>query len=365
MNAYVASLIQIESWFYSFAEKNRFFFPKRTGAVNYQFEQIDNTHSFDFFSYKPTILPPVKKLFPDGEILFTYHKDKAGHYIFNQGSTIKPQILAGIRPCDLKAIHLMDGVFSEGIKDTHYLQRREQTSLIAFNCLMPCDEQCFCEAAHSLDFEDGADIFITPLFINKDTEQQYLVELLTTQGEQLAQTLNAESCDDPVALKQQAKSHRPKPFGRQFDTPLKQLSEIIHREDAADIYERYAQRCFSCGTCNLVCPTCYCFDTQDDFSLDGNSGEKTRHWDACLNPGFAEVAGGHNFRAEAAARQRHRVRRKFAYLSQRFSADSFCTGCGRCGRQCTTDIDIFDIVNDVCQSVKTADQENTQEETGK
>ena len=365
MNAYVANLDQIESWFYYLAKHNQFFFPEKTEAINYQFAQIDDTHHFDFFSYTPTILPPIKKIFPDGEILFTYHNDEQGHYSFHQGSNISPQILAGVRPCDLKAIHLMDQVFSDGIKDTHYLQRRDKTTIIAFNCLQPCDDHCFCETVHSLDFDTGADIIITPLSINNANKTEYLIEITSTQGEQLAQTLTATPCDTPDDTKKQAKSLRPKPFGRQFVTPLEQLSTLIHSEDADDIYDHYAQRCFSCGTCNLVCPTCYCFETKDDFALDGKSGQKTRHWDACLNPGFAEVAGGHNFRAEAAARQRHRVRRKFTYLSQRFSEDAFCTGCGRCGRQCTTDIDIFDIVNDVCQSVAAPDQKESGPEAQK
>lgn len=363
MNAYIANLDQMESWFYYLSDNNQLFFPQKTGALNYQFEQIDAACCLDFFSYKPTILPPVKKLFPDGEVLFTYHKDNDGHYHFSQNSP-KTQILAGVRSCDLKAIHLMDKVFSDGIKDMHYLQRRKNSAIIAFNCLSPCDDQCFCEAAHALDFEQGADIFITHLSAD-NKPQQFLLELLTTQGEQLAQSLTAVACTEPEQLKKQAKSQRPAPFGRQFAAPLEQLSAIIHSEDADDVYEHYAQRCFSCGTCNLVCPTCYCFETQDDFALDGNSGQKTRHWDACLNPGFAEVAGGHNFRPETAARQRHRVRRKFAYLSQRFSEDAFCTGCGRCGRQCTTGIDIFNIVNDVYHSLSPTEQDKALPEAEK
>jgi CO dehydrogenase/acetyl-CoA synthase alpha subunit len=66
-------------------------------------------------------------------------------------------------------------------------------------------------------------------------------------------------------------------------------------------------------------------------------------------PEFTVVAGGHNFRPEPAARQRHRVKRKFEYLMERFGGESFCVGCGRCGRQCTTHIDIFEIVNDVAK----------------
>ena len=361
MNAYIAHLDQIESWFFNLAEKQPFFLPKKTEAVNYRFEMLysetnDKHHFLDLLSYKPTILPPGKNIFPDGEILFTYHKDEQGHYHFTQGSNIESQILAGVRACDLKGIYLLDAAFSDGIKDTHYLQRREKTDIIAFNCLTPCDDHCFCETAQSLDFQKGADIFITPLFTeNKEQDQQCLVEVLSSRGDDLVKTLISDECPNPDEIKERALAGRPKPFGRQFAAPVEQLIKTIHQEDADTIYEQYAQRCFSCGTCNLVCPTCFCFETKDELELDGlldkQKGKKTRHWDACLNPGFAEVAGGHNFRPDPADRQRHRVRRKFDYLPQKFD-QTFCTGCGRCGRQCTTGIDIFDIVNDVYLSVK-------------
>ncbi|MCW8929348.1 MAG: 4Fe-4S dicluster domain-containing protein [Gammaproteobacteria bacterium] len=356
MNAYITDLNQIESWFFKLAEKQPFFLPIKTEGINYRFEKLNdvrenNEQSFpELLSYKPTLLPPGKNIFPDGEILFSYYKDEQGHYQFTQGSNIESQIISGIRACDLKGIHLMDAVFSDGIKDIHYLQRREKTHIIAFNCMTPCDEHCFCEAAGSLDFQTGADIFITPLV----EENKFLLEAQSSIGIELIKTLTASECLNPVELKEQALSSRPAPFGRQFVEPIEQVSKIIHQYDADKVYQQYAERCFSCGTCNLVCPTCYCFETKDEFEL-GNDlsqgrGTKSRHWDACLNPGFAEVAGGHNFRADPAARQRHRVRRKFDYLPQRFE-QTFCTGCGRCGRQCTTDIDIFDIVNDVCSSV--------------
>lgn len=354
MNSYIAHLDQIESWFFNLAEKHPFFLPRKTEGINYRFETLafktsDNSQSLDLLSYKPTILPPGKNIFPDGEILFTYHKDQQGHYHFSQGSNIAAQILAGVRACDLKGIYLMDAVFTDGIKDTHYLQRREKTDIIAFNCLTPCDAHCFCDAAQSLDFQTGADIYITALL----EDNQLLLEVQTSRGEDLIKTLAADECANPEELKKQALASRPEHFGRQFVEPVEQLSQIIHQEDADPVYQQYAERCFSCGTCNLVCPTCYCFETQDELELDGlldkQKGKKSRHWDACLNPGFAEVAGGHNFRPDPAARQRHRVRRKFDYSAQRF-AQTFCTGCGRCGRQCTTGIDIFDIVNDVCLS---------------
>jgi ferredoxin len=351
MNAYLASTEQLESWLIQLAQEKTLYFPRKTEGVNYTFEPVDptvnGTRSLDFSGYRPTILPPVKNLFPDGEILLSFNKDEQGHYHFNQISNTQAQILAGVRACDLKGIYLLDTVFSDGIQDSHYLQRRQQAEIIAFNCLTPCDDHCFCEASGSLDFQEGADVFVTR------TENQWLIEILTDAGQRLTEFLIAEHCEQSAVLKADAIAVRPKPFGRQFVTPVEEVTAIVHQQDADEIYQNYAERCFSCGTCNLVCPTCYCFETKDELSLDGKSGQKTRHWDACMNPGFAEVAGGHNFRAESADRQRHRIRRKFDYLPKRFD-EIFCTGCGRCGRQCTTGIDIFDIVNDVCSSTAQA-----------
>ncbi len=356
MNAYLSNLDQIESWFFNLAEKQLFFLPKKTQGVNYRFEPIDHQQSLDLLNYKPTILPPGKNIFPDDEILFSYYKDDDGHYQFSQGVTVNSQLLAGVRACDLKGVYLLDEVFSDGVKDSHYLRRREKTDIIAFNCMTPCDDHCFCEAAQSLDFQMGADIFITPLFSTShkgqaNEEQQCLLEVLTPRGNELIKSLESTECSSPQDLKNHAIASRPQPFGRQFSAPIEQLAKAIHQKDADSVYQQYAEQCFSCGTCNLVCPTCYCFETKDELNLDGSSGKKTRHWDACLSPGFAEVAGGHNFRAEPAARQHHRIRRKFDYLPQRFE-QTFCTGCGRCGRQCTTGIDIFNIVNDVYLSVQ-------------
>ena len=58
------------------------------------------------------------------------------------------------------------------------------------------------------------------------------------------------------------------------------------------------------------------------------------------------VGHGENFRPERKHRLRHRVNRKFNYLST-MGQGAFCTGCGRCGRQCTAGIDIYDVINAV------------------
>lgn len=350
MEAYLATHEQFESWLVCLAQKTRLYYPGRTGEVNFNFEPVSGPADLEYEGYRPTIVPPFKTLFTDGQVLFRYTRDSDGHYRFFSDPAPEAQILAGIRACDLKAIHLMDQVLADGTPDTPYLQRRQATSIIAFNCLSPCDAQCFCETAGALDFQQGADIFATPL------GQQWLLEVQTSTGLKMLETADFERSENATALKQAALEARPRPFGRQFQVSVAELPGILAANPANQVYQKYADRCFSCGTCNLVCPTCYCFEVSDDFELDGHSGKRTRHWDACLSPGFAEVAGGHNFRQQVADRQRHRVRRKFEFLTRDYDT-AFCTGCGRCGRQCTTGIDIFDIVNEVAASIAETGQQ--------
>jgi len=78
-----------------------------------------------------------------------------------------------------------------------------------------------------------------------------------------------------------------------------------------------ARRCFSCGTCTNVCPTCYCFDVFDNLNVDTVSGKRERVWDSCQLKVFSEVAGGENFREHRSNRLRHRMFRKGKYIFER------------------------------------------------
>jgi sulfhydrogenase subunit beta (sulfur reductase) len=116
------------------------------------------------------------------------------------------------------------------------------------------------------------------------------------------------------------------------------------------VWEKVAERCLGCGTCTQVCPTCYCFDVEDDVNALAGRGERARTWDSCQLRAFTEVAGGEIFREKLSRRLRHRVYRKFHYLHTRFNEPN-CTGCGRCGRQCVAGIRMDEVVNDLLASM--------------
>jgi len=97
-------------------------------------------------------------------------------------------------------------------------------------------------------------------------------------------------------------------------------------------WERIAKNCYSCGSCNLVCPTCFCFNVKDDMELNLVDGKKIREWDSCMMPDYGLVAGGHNFRPTKENRLKQRYQCKLKTFVDKFGTYG-CVGCGGCGSQ--------------------------------
>ena len=106
----------------------------------------------------------------------------------------------------------------------------------------------------------------------------------------------------------------------------------------APFWEDVAFACINCGTCTYVCPTCWCFDIQDEvFSKEG---DRIRNWDSCMFPLFTLHGSGHNPRSEKYQRVRQRFMHKLKYYVDKYENGIQCTGCGRCVRYCPVNIDI-------------------------
>ena len=71
-------------------------------------------------------------------------------------------------------------------------------------------------------------------------------------------------------------------------TPRVSTSELKNKETLAlydaPFWEDVAFACINCGTCTYVCPTCWCFDIQDETC--GETGIRMRNWDSCMFPLF-------------------------------------------------------------------------------
>ena len=289
--------------------------------------------------YVHTILPPKKFFFPQEETILKF--DLAGDKpLIEAVVEKKPLALVGVHPCDLNGLQRLDRVFEDENPDPNYLEKRESSLLIGVNC-MP-DEQCFCASMGTLKPpEGGFDLFLT------DIGKGYAVEIGTIKGEEvldkLAKTAAITAAD--VNKVNQWYEKKAKDQKLAVKTEVDHLPLLFEGEYHDKIWDELGQRCLSCGACNLVCPTCYCFDVRDDVQIDNlKKGERRRLWDSCQLEPFAEVAGGENFRHHRNDRNRHRFYRKFLYPVIKYKK-TFCVACGRCVRSCLVHISVVDTVN--------------------
>ena len=280
--------------------------------------------------YDVTILPPKKVIFPVKQDLVAFGPD-------GPASSIKPEprILFGVHFYDIKAIDMLDLLFRENNEDWNYLAQREQTTIVGSN-IQRVSKRAFWGTVGRGVKPRGHDAFLTRL------RGGYLFEVLTPKGEKLlglgkfspsteAQAAEARKVNDDVMDKCPEKlSHS-----------SEEIAAKVRNAFSSKLWDELSHTCFSCGTCNIVCPTCYCFDVQDNWNLDQASGQRARAWDGCLLEDFAKVSLGagacENFREHRGQRYRHRLMRKAAYLNEKLGGPA-CVGCGRCAAQCVPDI---------------------------
>ncbi len=280
--------------------------------------------------YNTTILPPKKHLLPQEEALFTFQTAdlKATPQLDAQ-----PRVLFGVHTCDIHALGLLDAVFATGQRDEHYLKRRAATLVVGIECLAPCDEHSFCKSMGTLTADKGFDLHLT------DLGHSYAVEIGTADGEALLREHGAARVAEArdVEMLNQALSEKWPRFPYRLDLDGSELPSLMALSYKDALWNELGERCLACGSCNLVCPTCYCFNVTDRVALDGQTGERVRIWDSCQLDEFARVATGENFRHKRAERQRHRFFRKGKYIFD-MHGELGCVGCGRCARACLVDI---------------------------
>ncbi|MBI5886980.1 MAG: 4Fe-4S dicluster domain-containing protein [Deltaproteobacteria bacterium] len=285
----------------------------------------------------PTHLSAKGFVFPERETLLRFNMEDGSHKPVVEAAD---QVIIGLHACDIHAMLLMDRVFAYGAPDANYLARRAKTLVIGTDC-MP-DEHCFCQSIGTMHATEGFDLFL------HQTKNGFAIDVGTKRGAAILRkyTKAVTAAASEIRNMEAFEKKRAGSFKTRLDAPAAALPAIYARSDASPVWDRIGSICYGCGSCNNVCPTCYCFDVRDEPAANLKQGERVRVWDACTLEEFALVAGGHNFRKPRGARLRHRFNRKFRYLTDVFNAP-FCVGCGRCIRTCLVNINIAEVTNEL------------------
>ncbi|RLB39115.1 MAG: 4Fe-4S ferredoxin [Deltaproteobacteria bacterium] len=304
----------------------------------------------DFFTYKPieeakkihfdydnTRLSPKGLIFPQSERMFEFSldtQDPEANILKEAPKDDSPRAIVGVRPCDAHAVGLVRRNFDNPeYRDPWWVKHVEAATYVGLGCNAPC-ATCFCKSVGGGPFnEEGLDAMMV------DLGDRFLVRALTEKGEEfLSRVQGGEAADEEVLkeareLAQKVTDEMPDtvPTGRLKDLPVMALFE-------APFWEEVAFACLNCGTCNYLCPTCWCFDIQDEVYK--TEGIRLRNWDSCMFPLFTLHGSGHNPRDQKFQRVRQRFMHKLKYYVDKYGDGVQCSGCGRCVQFCPVNIDI-------------------------
>ena len=282
--------------------------------------------------YDVTLLPPKKYFFPQRETLVTYNVGRD----FSAKNLTEPKlsVIIGVHPYDIVALLHMDEIFSETKSDPYYFEKRKSSIIIGVN-IQKMSKWSFAPYMGTATVEFGYDLMLT------DLGNRYAINIGSPKGEQFLDKY-AKNVENALARDIQLVGQKKREIvgmsQQKLDCPVELIPEMLNKiYGESTFWEKHSEKCLACGSCVLVCPTCYCFDVKDDSDLSLKYGERVRTWDGCLLEDFAKVASGENFRSTRPNRYRHRYFKKGKYLYDRFGFIS-CVGCGRCSSNCLPNI---------------------------
>lgn len=296
-------------------------------------------NSADFTEwYRNTTIPPKALFFPPVEEMFRFCKGEEGYEVKELFPDEGSQIVFGIRPCDARALRIIDILFADTYRDPYYLTRRENALLIGLGCNEPCGT-CFCT---SLDLSPGESQDVDLLCV--DIGDELLIETVSEKGKDLLSKISgvSDASGEEESRAKELRESAKERIARQINTSGLQEKMRSNFENRG-YWEGISRKCMSCGICTYVCPTCHCFDINDENKK--KDGKRVRNWDSCKFPLFTRMPM-ENPRHEKWRRIRQRYHHKFEYYWMNFETIA-CTGCGRCIRECPVNIDVTEVIGGI------------------
>jgi len=306
------------------------------GKPIHEFRAIKSFSDIDL-TYETTALSAKTYFLPFKETLSTF-KFADNDWMQQISYWKTPRAIIGMHACDINGLLKLDKVFTKEVfPSPYYLARRNNTFIVGIDH-NPCDGG-FCRSLGTDTTNRGFDLFLT------DLRDCYYVAVGSDKGFNALQKIKSQ---DVTEEDNQAYLAKRQDIVKKFETKVdvQDLPNVLDIEFKSSVWKKYGDKCLSCGTCAMVCPTCYCYGISEDVAMDFSTSSKIKQLYSCNILDFAMVAGGHNFRESRDTRLKYRY-----YHQHRGFVESYgepkCVGCNRCGRACLAGIDPKDVINEI------------------
>ncbi len=280
--------------------------------------------------------PPKEAIIPRCEKLFTFQPTADGPHLESAVPTPEKTVLLGLHPCDLRSLHVLDKVYLEGRYTDPYYQARRESILTVVSVCEKKRWSCFCSSVGDpIEWTQAADVAVT------DVGEHYYVQAMTEAGEGLISSAGFQEVGDTQRAERDRIWVALQEADQKFDT--EKAAHMVNWDSPE--WEAIAAKCLGCGTCSFLCPTCTCFDIQDE-PLPGGGVERFRVRDTCQFCDFTHMGHGHNPRTGGKERTRQRISHKFDYILKQCGILG-CVGCGRCVELCPVNSDLRKVLADM------------------
>lgn len=346
--SYVLQKTDVESLLNSLLKDFSIIGAKAAASGDYLLSYIHSPEELAF-SYPVTSNTLKEFFFLRQEELFEFKQTKNLIKTSNNKDHIgKPIIFFGVRSCDVRAVNFHDRFFGRDPKDSYYSKRRNSTIIISIACNKPANDGCFCNATSGGPFLQEPEAFDIQFI---DLGLLFLVECNSSRGQAFVKRHKYffhKTVETNIQEQADLKDKSIKEFKHNYN--LTKVHKRLSKEDLSKLWRELGQRCQNCAGCEFICPTCFCFYTED-LKVDSTEGRKVRLWDSCTFARFSRMAGDNNPHAKRSDRISRRFYCKLSNSHKWFGV-SGCVGCGRCSYVCPVNLDMESFIVSLSDSKK-------------